>query len=163
MLPGPAVPGSCLASFNFRWAIHPIRPVLRTWMKENIFRLKMFMSGTYSWGLAGFVEDLLHDSSLVLLLLYSCLQTFHLMGLPYMTSATFSEFLTPSLSLSQISWCSFCLLFGYPPPPIHCGCHIWKPPNGNCNTWDCSLTNKLELLASSPNNDLLEWKADLGN
>ena len=28
MLPGPAVPGSCLASFHFRWAIHPIRPVL---------------------------------------------------------------------------------------------------------------------------------------
>ena len=27
MLPGPAVPGSCLASFHFRWAIHPIRPV----------------------------------------------------------------------------------------------------------------------------------------
>ena len=30
MLPGPAVPGSCLASFHFRWAIHPIRPVLNT-------------------------------------------------------------------------------------------------------------------------------------
>ena len=28
MSPGPAVPGSCLASFHFRWAIHPIRPVL---------------------------------------------------------------------------------------------------------------------------------------
>ena len=27
MLHGPAVPGSCLASFHFRWAIHPIRPV----------------------------------------------------------------------------------------------------------------------------------------
>ena len=27
MLPGPAVPGSCLVSFYFRWAIHPIRPV----------------------------------------------------------------------------------------------------------------------------------------
>ena len=27
MLPGPAVPGSCLASFHFQWAIHPIRPV----------------------------------------------------------------------------------------------------------------------------------------
>ena len=27
MLAGPAVPGSCLASFHFRWAIHPIRPV----------------------------------------------------------------------------------------------------------------------------------------
>ena len=25
--PGAAVPGSCLASFHFRWAIHPIRPV----------------------------------------------------------------------------------------------------------------------------------------
>ena len=28
MLPGPAVPGSCLVSFYFRWAIHPIRPVV---------------------------------------------------------------------------------------------------------------------------------------
>ena len=28
MLPGPAVPGSCLASFHFRWAIHPVRPVV---------------------------------------------------------------------------------------------------------------------------------------
>ena len=28
MLPGPAVPGSCFASFHFRWAIHPIRPVV---------------------------------------------------------------------------------------------------------------------------------------
>ena len=27
MLPGPAVPGSCFASFHFLWAIHPIRPV----------------------------------------------------------------------------------------------------------------------------------------
>ena len=27
MLPGLAVPGSCLVSFYFRWAIHPIRPV----------------------------------------------------------------------------------------------------------------------------------------
>ena len=27
MLPGSAVPGSCLASFHFLWAIHPIRPV----------------------------------------------------------------------------------------------------------------------------------------
>ena len=27
MLPGPAVSGSCLASFHFLWAIHPIRPV----------------------------------------------------------------------------------------------------------------------------------------
>ena len=27
MLPGPAVPGSYLASFHFLWAIHPIRPV----------------------------------------------------------------------------------------------------------------------------------------
>ena len=36
MLPGPAVPGSCLASFHFLWAIHPIRPVLRSidlWIK----------------------------------------------------------------------------------------------------------------------------------
>ena len=28
MLPGPAVPGCCLISFHFLWAIHPIRPVL---------------------------------------------------------------------------------------------------------------------------------------
>ena len=28
MLPGPVVPGSCLASFHFLRAIHPIRPVL---------------------------------------------------------------------------------------------------------------------------------------
>ena len=27
MLPGPAVPGCCLISFHFLWAIHPIRPV----------------------------------------------------------------------------------------------------------------------------------------
>ena len=27
MLPGPAVPVSCLVSFHFLWAIHPIRPV----------------------------------------------------------------------------------------------------------------------------------------
>ena len=27
MLPGPAVPGCCLVSFHFLWAIHPIRPV----------------------------------------------------------------------------------------------------------------------------------------
>ena len=27
MLPGPAVPGSCLICFHFLWAIHPIRPV----------------------------------------------------------------------------------------------------------------------------------------
>ena len=26
-LPGPAVPGCCLISFHFLWAIHPIRPV----------------------------------------------------------------------------------------------------------------------------------------
>ena len=28
MLPGPAKPGCCLISFNFLWAIHPIRPVV---------------------------------------------------------------------------------------------------------------------------------------
>ena len=27
MLPGPAVPGCCLFSFHFLWAIHPIRHV----------------------------------------------------------------------------------------------------------------------------------------
>ena len=31
MLPGPAVPGSCWASFHFLWAIHPIRPVKVEW------------------------------------------------------------------------------------------------------------------------------------
>ena len=30
MLPGPAVPDSCLASFHFLWAIHPIRPVVNS-------------------------------------------------------------------------------------------------------------------------------------
>ena len=30
MLPGPTVPGSCLAFFHFLWAIHPIRPVYQT-------------------------------------------------------------------------------------------------------------------------------------
>ena len=29
MLPGPAVPGCCLVSFHFLWAIQPIRPVSR--------------------------------------------------------------------------------------------------------------------------------------
>ena len=49
-------------------------------------------------------------------------------GLPYITSANFSDFLTP-LSLSQISWfCSFNLLLGTPHPPTHCRRHIWKPP-----------------------------------
>ena len=27
MLPGPALPGCCLVSFHFLWAIHPIRRV----------------------------------------------------------------------------------------------------------------------------------------
>ena len=51
-------------------------------------------------------------------------------GLQYLTSAKFSDFLTPSpLSMSQISWfCSFRLLFGEPPPPPHRRRHIWKPP-----------------------------------
>ena len=34
MLPGPAVPGSCLVSFYFWWAIHPIRPALSCPAKE---------------------------------------------------------------------------------------------------------------------------------
>ena len=55
-----------------------------------------------------------------------------LRGLPYMMSANCLYFWTPPpLSLSQISWlCSFCLLFGNPPPPTHFGRHVWKPPNG---------------------------------
>ena len=55
--------------------------------------------------------------------------TYVVRGLPYMTSAKFSDFFTPSpLSLSQISWfCSFCLLFGEASPPTHFGRHIWKP------------------------------------
>ena len=50
-------------------------------------------------------------------------------GLPYMTSAKFSDLLTPlPLSLSQISWFwSSRLLFG-DPPPTHCERHMWKPP-----------------------------------
>ena len=39
MLPGPAVPGSCLASFHFRWGIHPIRPVV-AWHDCDCSRLK---------------------------------------------------------------------------------------------------------------------------
>ena len=30
MLPGPGVPGCCLISFHFLWAIHPIRPVVQS-------------------------------------------------------------------------------------------------------------------------------------
>ena len=40
MLPGPAVPGSCLASFLFRWAIHPIRPVWVT--NKKMFQIRQF-------------------------------------------------------------------------------------------------------------------------
>ena len=36
MLPGSAVPGSCLASFHFLWAIHPICPVLRWKVKTRL-------------------------------------------------------------------------------------------------------------------------------
>ena len=35
MLPGPAVPGCCLISFHFLWAIHPIRPVMPRDRKEE--------------------------------------------------------------------------------------------------------------------------------
>ena len=35
MLPAPAVPGSCLASFHFRWAIHPIRPVYKVLLNRE--------------------------------------------------------------------------------------------------------------------------------
>ena len=55
-------------------------------------------------------------------------------GLPYVTSAKFSDFFypLPQLLLSQISWfCSFHLLFGDNPSPTHCGRHIWKPPTWN--------------------------------
>ena len=34
MLPGSAVPGCCLISFHFLWAIHPIRPV-QGWAKAR--------------------------------------------------------------------------------------------------------------------------------
>ena len=39
MLPGPPVPGSCLASFHFLWAIHPIRPVQSTWQVTLLVNL----------------------------------------------------------------------------------------------------------------------------
>ena len=39
MLPGPAVPGSCLVAFYFRWAIHPIRPV-ETAYKVTSYKVK---------------------------------------------------------------------------------------------------------------------------
>ena len=44
MLPGQAVPGSCLASFHFRWAIHPIRPVyseMRGHIRTHEMRLRV--------------------------------------------------------------------------------------------------------------------------
>ena len=36
MLPGPAVPGCCLISFHFLWAIHPIRPVHFAIYKQHV-------------------------------------------------------------------------------------------------------------------------------
>ena len=38
MLPGPAVPGCCLISFHFLWAIHPIRPVLSWPLSPQVYR-----------------------------------------------------------------------------------------------------------------------------
>ena len=60
-------------------------------------------------------------------------------GLSWMTSEFFFfDFLTPSptpLSHTKISWfCSFCLLFGNPPPPTHYGRLIWKPPKAIKNS-----------------------------
>ena len=52
-------------------------------------------------------------------------------GLPCMTSAKFSDFLTASplvtVSYQLILFLSSTLCG--PPPPTHCGLHIWKSPN----------------------------------
>ena len=44
MLPGPAVPDSCLAYFHFRWAIHPICPVWKLdWLTSKFYTKKIFL------------------------------------------------------------------------------------------------------------------------
>ena len=56
-------------------------------------------------------------------------------GLPYMRSAKFSDFLTPSPPVTVTNQLILFLsspLWG-PPPPIHSGRHIWRPPNTNEN------------------------------
>ena len=59
-----------------------------------------------------------------LLTLDVCSETFqfHVRRLPYMTSATFSDFLTPSLPCHCHKSADF-----VPAPPTHCRRHIWKP------------------------------------
>ena len=49
MLPGPAVPGCCLISFYFLWAIHPIRPVLGR-IKDHLSALFNHGHGPLSFG-----------------------------------------------------------------------------------------------------------------
>ena len=69
-------------------------------------------------------------------------------GLPYMTSANFFRFFDPlpPLSLSQISWfCSFCLLYGAPPPHSLRTSYMEAPKPENqelsCDTWTSSTMN----------------------
>ena len=45
-----------------------------------------------------------------------------------MTSAKSSDFFIPCHCPKSADFFSFRLLFGDPPPPTHCGRHIWKPP-----------------------------------
>ena len=46
MLPGPALPGCCLISFNFLWAIHPIRPVQTQCLKVyRVIHLPLRING----------------------------------------------------------------------------------------------------------------------
>ena len=50
MLPGPAVPGCCLISFHFLWAIHPIRPVLGfDFLGLLVHHLTSFYLPWFSW------------------------------------------------------------------------------------------------------------------
>ena len=48
-------------------------------------------------------------------------------GLPYMTSAKYPDFFTPSASCHKSADVPFVCFLGTP-PPTHCGRHIWKPP-----------------------------------
>ena len=52
-------------------------------------------------------------------------------GLPYMTFATFSDFLTPSPLVTYRNQVILFLwsAFWGPPPSTHCRRHIWKPPS----------------------------------
>ena len=49
-------------------------------------------------------------------------------GLPYMTSANFSDFFYPPVTVTNQLILFLLSAFWGPPPPIHCGRHIWKPP-----------------------------------